>query len=102
MKRYEPAGGVCELAWRAGEPHANDQYGDVLIECWTVSVGGWDWLRRPEARVKATLHHFSWDHKQGVWYIGAEQYDKAKHGEVRRWARLSVNYANIPVRIGDW
>lgn len=99
MKKYEPAGGVCEIQWKKGFPVESEQYGQIILEQWEAGLGGWNFQRRPEIRVSAKLRFAQWCHTSQKWLF----LDGGKEPTtVRRWARLCTNNAWIKVTVGDW
>jgi len=100
VDRYEPAGGVCKFEWRSGFPDSNQEFGDILVETWAISLS---FYNHPAVSARARVRAMRYDYNQKKWLLtGGDEYVESKHGKARRWCRLPCGNAHISIRVSDW
>ena len=101
--KYEPGRGMCVLHWQQGTPSGQNEYGDILLETWRVSLAlGCSHAGTPEAVVHARLRAARWHYESKSWILDGVAYNEKAHGEIRRWARLSSRTARVAVTVVRW
>jgi hypothetical protein len=95
MKKYEQGGGVVPTPWIAGQIPADEQFGRVVAEIWTIRF---DWRGVPE--VMARTHYLQWNPVTEGWSLDGSQ---PMAGRVRRWMRLGRGRTAYPsLTLEDW